>query len=503
MCSKRTKVRDSDYASDAITPGSENDALPALCHNGFVVGELLTTTYAAALHSKRDVRAAALLRIARVQTTFDRGQARSTFEQALDEIRRISGQDGAFLLEHARLFAAAAAPDLLPSIPFEHHVPHHFEAENLGRTMIEHGNLEAALEFVMRYDDASTYPFPIAGMLIERVDAQEGLALVRRAASAWREAHGDGLVSLFQYRWKLLPDQEVREIVREIVRVALDEPDKPIQATYDQEGTIKITSFREHTLFQVLHILRHLDQPLLESLLSSHPQFATAARRFPSGMDSIIQEAEERKKSNPSTCGGFVMMGSSRDFPYLRALRQGSQDGDFEQAIEHAQQQYRTDTAPEDRNLAPAEFWPSASRFRSILYAAGKRLGAGASRYLDHIDDPDLRLFAQIELAAALAGLPEFRGIQREYRPRPVRARRQMPTSAEGPPVLSASGETIRCPKCNWVPQHNHQWRCKCGHHWNTFETAGACPACRYQWDVTACLSCGEISAHSDWYVRQ
>ncbi|HEY1238936.1 MAG TPA: hypothetical protein VGF16_00205 [Bryobacteraceae bacterium] len=472
------------------------NASPALCHNGFVVGELLASAHAAALHSKPDVRAAALLRIARVQTAVDRSQARRTFEQALDEIRRISGRDGAFLLEHARLFAAAVAPDMLPSIPAEHRMPRHFEADLLGRTMIEHGNLEAALEFVMRYDDASTYPFPTAGMLIDRVDAQERLALVRRAAAAWREAHGDGFILVFQYRWKLLPDEEARAIVREIVRFALDEPDKPTRATY--ERTIQITSSREHRLFQVLPILRQVDQPLLESLLSSHPQFAAAARRFPYGMESIMEEARGRMKSNPPSRGGFGMLGNPRDFPYFSALMQGSQDGDFEQAMEHAQQQYRIDAGPEGRNMAPAEFWPSASQFRSILYSAGKRLGAGASRYLARIEDPDLRLFAQIELAAGLAGLPEFPGIQRG-----LRSRRPMPTPAEGPPVLGASGETIRCPKCNWVPRLRDRWRCKCGHSWNTFETAGACPACRYQWDVTACLSCGETSAHSGWYVRR
>lgn len=193
-------------------------------------------------------------------------------------------------------------------------MPRHFEAESLGSTMIEHGNLEAALEFIMRYDEASTFPFRIAAMLIERVDAEERLALLRRAIGAWREADGDAFVWLFQYRWKLLPDEEAREILREVVRVALDESDNPVQATYDQEGTIRITSCREHTLFQVLHILRHLDQPLLESLLSSHPQFAAAAGRFPYGMESIMQEAEERKKSGGESCGGFVMAGSSRDF---------------------------------------------------------------------------------------------------------------------------------------------------------------------------------------------
>ena len=202
-----------------------------------------------------------------------------------------------FFLEHACLFAAAIAPDLLPAIPSEHRIPHHVEAESLGRIMIEHGNSDAALEFVMHYDDASTFPFSIASMLMERVGAQECLVLMRRAVTAWREAHGDSFVWLLQPRWRLLPEEEAREIVREVVRVTLDEPDKPMQATYDREGTSRITSFREHTLFQVLHILRHLDQSLADSLLASNPQFAAAARRFPNGMESIMQEAEERRKS--------------------------------------------------------------------------------------------------------------------------------------------------------------------------------------------------------------
>ena len=463
----------------------------------------MTTAYAAAEHSKPDVRTAALMRIARVQTALDRSEARRTFERALEEIRRIPGRDGAFLLEHARLFAAAIAPDLLRSIPSGQHMLPRFEGTTLGRTMIEHGNLQAALELLMHYDDSATFPFMVAGMLIERVDASEGPKVIRRAAAAWREAHGDQFVWIFQERWKLLPEPEAREILREVVRVAIEEPEKPMQATYDPEGTVQITSFRENTLFQVLAILRHLDQPLLESLLSAYPQFAAAARRFPHGMESIRQEAEERKKSNPESCGGgFILAGSSGDFPYLKALMQSSRDGDFEQPIAYAQEQYRTDAAAENPNLAPAEFWPSANRFRSILYKAGKRLGANASRYLDRIDHPDLRLLARIELAAALAGLPEFPGIQREYHPRSFQQRRRMPPPEQGPPILGVKGETIRCPKCDWVPHRNHRWRCKCGHGWNTFETAGACPACRFQWEVTACLSCGESSPHSEWYVR-
>jgi hypothetical protein len=112
------------------------------------------------------------------------------------------------------------------------------------------------------------------------------------------------------------------------------------------------------------------------------------------------------------------MAGSPRDFPYMKTLLQASEDGDFLPAIEHALEQYRQDVSPGNPNRAPREFWPSTCRFRGILYRAGKRLGQLAALYLDRIPDNDLRLFAQIEFAAALAGLPELQGTQRESRSR-------------------------------------------------------------------------------------
>jgi hypothetical protein len=112
--------------------------------------------------------------------------------------------------------------------------------------------------------------------------------------------------------------------------------------------------------------------------------------------------------------------GSPGEFPYLEALMQASQDGDFGPPIEHALGRYRDDVEQDHPNQPAREFWPSTCSFRSILYHAGNRLGPNAAAYLERIPDPDLRLFAQIELAAALAGLPELQGTQREYRPRPA-----------------------------------------------------------------------------------
>jgi len=97
----------------------------------------------------------------------------------------------------------------------------------------------------------------------------------------------------------------------------------------------------------------------------------------------------------------------------MHALMKASNDGDFGPPNEHAHERYRQDSAPDHPNPTAKEYWPSTCAFRSILHSAGKRLGRDAAVYLDRIPDADLRLFAQIELTAALAGLPELQGIRR------------------------------------------------------------------------------------------
>jgi hypothetical protein len=61
----------------------------------------------------------------------------------------------------------------------------------------------------------------------------------------------------------------------------------------------------------------------------------------------------------------------------------------------------------------------------------------------------------------------------------------------------------IRCPRCAWRPSSQDRWYCApgCLCRWNTFATAGVCPACAKQWPETACLSCHQWSPHEDWYV--
>jgi hypothetical protein len=94
---------------------------------------------------------------------------------------------------------------------------------------------------------------------------------------------------------------------------------------------------------------------MAESLIARHEQLGAAVRRFPNGMESVMQEAEARRAEacRSSTGGGYALAGLPRDFPYLKALMQASQDGDFGPAIQHAIEKYREDAAPERPNQAP------------------------------------------------------------------------------------------------------------------------------------------------------
>ncbi|HEX2870831.1 MAG TPA: hypothetical protein VHP33_06230 [Polyangiaceae bacterium] len=64
-----------------------------------------------------------------------------------------------------------------------------------------------------------------------------------------------------------------------------------------------------------------------------------------------------------------------------------------------------------------------------------------------------------------------------------------------------AEHAAIRCPRCAWVPTADDSWECECGQAWNTFETAGRCPACAKSWETTWCLECREPSEHQAWYA--
>jgi hypothetical protein len=169
---------------------------------------------------------------------------------------------------------------------------------------------------------------------------------------------------------------------------------------------VTLTSTHQARLFEILEPLQELDPDLAASTIPRYRELSAAAWRFPYGRRSMTEQMEReaaaaREAGPPPVSNGCMdYVGST---PIEDALRT-----DFAQPFAIAMDEYDSDSDPDDYNEVPQQCWPSAAAFRTILYKAGKYHGLAAARYLDRIPDPALRLFAQIELAAALAGLPEL-----------------------------------------------------------------------------------------------
>ena len=121
-------------------------------------------------------------------------------------------------------------------------------------------------------------------------------------------------------------------------------------------------------------------------------------------------------KGEVSVMGGFG--GSTNDVPQMIAMFETQRQGNFEPMLRKALRLHSEDSAATNPNRAPRECWPSTQAFRDLLYSAGKSLGREAAAYLDRIPDRDIRLFAEIEFAAALAGLRQVTVVRVVHRPR-------------------------------------------------------------------------------------
>jgi hypothetical protein len=507
--------------------------------------DLLETAHRQAEKADPSVRAAALLRIARAQSVADASQARQTLLEGLDAVRALPAPVRDHLFQEARGAAAAVSPELLAEIPVPQHsgpvhfAPPGFESVQIVQTMLTHGHLDAAFDYLLGESDPYSFPFLSVGGVLHQLDpndpenATRRLTLLRHTAELWRQSlsggprhrrnhfqgHRYGFVGMFGHFWNEFPPEEALSIVRTIVDQAVKEPDAGTSASYPNE--IHFSSPRQDTLFLIFHVLRHVDSSAAESLLASHDQLAIAVRRYPNGLETMNEESKveaERRKAEQVACeggtcqgGGYILTGDPRDFDRQRQIIDAVRNGDFAPAIEDALEKYQEDTSPDAPNYAPKEYWPSTGAFRSTLYQAGKRLGSDAGRLLEQIPDDDLRLFASIEFAAALSGAPAstITSMKRPHPPGSVSGDARIISAScstgtrRGPAMRSPEGHLIRCPKCRFQPSQDVRWVCKCGHVWNTFWTKGNCPECHFQWEVTGCPQCGETSEHRAWYVPE
>jgi len=178
---------------------------------------------------------------------------------------------------------------------------------------------------------------------------------------------------------------------------------------------------RDMRLFEILNVLAAL-KPAdeVDAILRAHPDVAEAAKIYPLGMETMMEQALAAQKdaSRGVRGGGFIIGGGAGERRLmdagLKALRgDPSAVPDF---MAEALRLFRQDKDADNPNWAPLPFWPSCRAYQKAMYWAGKLSGISSAGLLDEIPDTDLALLSSIELAAGVLGLAECGGM-RMHRP--------------------------------------------------------------------------------------
>jgi uncharacterized protein (TIGR03435 family) len=379
------------------------------------------------------IRAAALVHLARVAAGRDRQQARDLLERGIAVANAIEEPTRQILLGEALDPAGAISPDVavrllgaLANDPMQSH-----RVVMALYRMFEAGHHDAAMDYLLTGAPDLFYPYDVAARAPGIVkDGRTRAALLRRAIQAARAGRQltparlshhtiSELLTMFNQHWRALPQEEAGTFVREVVTTILAVPDE--RGSFTRQGA-HFSSARQDLLFTLLGPCRHLEPQLADELVSQHSQLARAASRFPYGWESMYpgwvegashlvppsMETDADLPRPPREREPDLEERASHDYltlldtflPVAQELRTN-----FDRAFAFAGDAYDSDTDPRRPNSAPKACWPSAGAFRSILYKAGSYEGTRAERHLERIPDPDLRLLAQIELAAALAGV--------------------------------------------------------------------------------------------------
>ena len=465
--------------------------------------QLLLMAREQAERSEPAVRAASLMHIARVLARSDQAAAEQLLEQGIALAKEIDGDASSLLLSNAISLAATVSPEHALSLYAEHKSIGAFGGSvvSLVNVMAQHGHIDDAITYLRDPLPGDRFPLHFVNNLDQECrDDETRRKLLELAIREWRNPApreagpeerfaGPSFTGLFGRYWNFLPHDVAALVLRELVDQVLDmEPELCDYTLTENPEDPKLASVQEFLLFRLVPALQHLEPDLARSVLEGRPQLAEAVKRFPLGVQSV-QNAQ--RKYDPSR-DDLVVIGNSELMPIAEALAT-----DFEAAFRHAHSSFASDTDPEWPNGAHKECWPSTREFRHILFKAGQHQGLEAVKHLDRISDTDLRLFAQIELCAAIAGLPQLGGLSTQHPPK----RRRILSPAELDELFGAALPGIHCPKCKWPPRTKNLWTCKCGHQWNTFDTRGLCPGCESQWEITQCLQCGATSPHPEWYI--
>src|SRR5687768_1425892 len=266
--------------------------------------------------SEASVRAAALLRIARVLTATDQAEAERLLDRGLALLAELPEAERSAIAPQAACLAACVAPARAFAIHATAGDPlDRMRSDKLFMDMARSGHAAAAIAALAHWTGEGEFPYMVASSILNDArDDDERREVLRSGLRAWhrdlispneglprRSAEGarawhavQSLLSMLEHQWRLLPADEARAEIRTIVRVIQEGPDGRVGGSFGgPRGKVKFSSYRPMLLFQALGPLRRLDPELADAMIREHRELARAAAVYPDGYDIKIDQPSE------------------------------------------------------------------------------------------------------------------------------------------------------------------------------------------------------------------
>ncbi len=248
------------------------------------------------------MRAYALLQLARAYATFDRPKALELLNQAFTAAAGLPNDSSSKprLQEQALDAMASMNPqhvdELISQVPAE---VRQSALQALVTYYQENRQVDRAMDIIGRISSEGGFPYGAASRLMQALPPEstaERLQLFSAALASFREEKptpersvmGESdFGELVTKNWQGLPAALVREAIDQILARAESPDSGSEELTFvGREGSLAFNSAYEWRLFQLLPVLRRIDESAAEDLLKRNERLAAQVRRFPQGMQS-------------------------------------------------------------------------------------------------------------------------------------------------------------------------------------------------------------------------
>jgi hypothetical protein len=207
--------------------------------------QLLLAAREQAEHSKRAVRAAALMHIARVLARSDQAAAEQLLEQGIALAKEVDSTPASLLLRNAvSLSAAVSAKHALPLYAEHRRIdPFGGAVVSLVNVMAQHGHIRDAIAYLRDPLPGDRFPLHFVNNLEREChDDETRRELLELAIREWRnpapreagpeeQFAGMSLTVFFGRFWSLLPPEVATPVLRDLIDWALDMKSEPREYT--------------------------------------------------------------------------------------------------------------------------------------------------------------------------------------------------------------------------------------------------------------------------------